>query len=32
MELIKKMIGSVTAGGDLVFERLRGLVTVEDGD
>jgi hypothetical protein len=32
MELIKKMIGSVNPGGELVFERLRGLVTVEDGD
>jgi hypothetical protein len=32
MELTKKMIGSVNAGGDLVYERVLALIIVEEGD
>ena len=32
MELTKRLIASVLPGGDFVYERIRGLVTVEDGD
>lgn len=32
MELTKRHIASVQPGGDFIFERIRGLITVEDGD
>jgi hypothetical protein len=32
MELTKRYIASVLPGGDFVYERIRGLVTIEDGE
>ena len=32
IEITKRQIASVQTGGDLLFERMRGLVTFEDGD
>jgi len=32
MELTKRLIASVQPGGDFIYERIRGLITVEDGD
>ena len=32
MELTKRHIASVLPGGDFVYERIRGLATIEDGD
>jgi|688.fasta_scaffold549571_2 hypothetical protein len=32
MEMTKRHVATVAQGGDLLYERLSGRVTVEDGD